>query len=121
MYIVKEVDFAAASLILSYSRSRVIDYSAAFYFQYFGILIRRPSEPVSLFKVFQVFNFYAWYVIMAVVIGGIFYIYLMNKLHPNLHARSTKETLFYCFWCVYKVVTVQGAYIKNKFRLYSTC
>lgn len=80
------------------------------YFQYFGILIKLPPEPVSLIKVFQVFHPYAWCVIMAIIIGGIFYTYVMNKLEPNIQARSTKETLFYCFWCVFKVVTVQGVY-----------
>lgn len=46
--------------------------------------------------------------------GVVFYSYNMNNLEPDQESKSSKERLYYSFWCIYKVVTVQGLYLHSR-------
>lgn len=102
------MDFAAASLTMTYERKTAIEFSSPFYFETIGILIRYPSKPVSPFKLLLVFEPTVWIAIATSLTAVIFTLFGLGKVVTDKKTVAHCETFYECFWCVYRILTVQS-------------
>lgn len=98
-----------APLTVTYARSEAVDFSTSFNFEPCGILVRKPVEKESMWKMLYIFNNTIWIMIGACFIGTVLMVYMLNRV-ALYHGVKVKEhrTLLEIALYVFRHITTQG-------------
>ncbi|XP_066953691.1 glutamate receptor U1-like [Macrobrachium rosenbergii] len=112
----KVVDFALASITMTYIRERVIDFTHPFFEEPTAILIPPPKEQDNFLAFLNPFTWQVWLVILATTIVVGWFMWSLSVLNDSLIAHPEKGSnsmpFYYYIWACAFLLTTQSIRLK---------